>query len=261
MRLHYLRGDRAAARAAYERLRRLLDDELGAAPDRETRELAALIERSVPPPLTPARALPPAVLRPPRLVGREPQWAVAQAAWQDGEIVCVVGEAGIGKSRFLGDFAAAQAPSRERRGAAWRRPGALCAARPPAACAARAAARCRRGRATSSPACCRSGARRRRPGPTRSRCAKPPAAWLTEAAAEGPLTLVLDDLHFADAATLETLPALMAAPGLHWLLGSRPAGEAGADAAAAIAALATLDRPPLRRIELTPLDRQPACAR
>ena len=87
MRLHYLRGERAAARAAYERLRRLLDGELGAAPDRETRELAALIERSVPPPLTPTRALPPAVLRPPRLVGREPQWSAAQAARQDGEIV------------------------------------------------------------------------------------------------------------------------------------------------------------------------------
>ena len=87
MRLHYLRGERAAARAAYKRLRRLLDGELGAAPDRETRELAALIERSVPPPLTPTRALPPAVLRPPRLVGREPQWSAAQAARQDGEIV------------------------------------------------------------------------------------------------------------------------------------------------------------------------------
>jgi tetratricopeptide (TPR) repeat protein len=139
MRLHYLRGDRAAAQAAYERLRRLLDDELGAAPDRETRELAALIERSVPPPLAPARGLPPAVLRPPRLIGREPQWTVAQAAWHDGEIVCVMGEAGIGKSRFLGDFAAAQGPPGERRRAAGRWPGALCAARAPAACAARAA--------------------------------------------------------------------------------------------------------------------------
>jgi len=254
MRLHYLRGDRTAARAAYERLRRLLDDELGAAPERETRELAALIERSAPPPLAPARGLPPAVLRPPRLVGREPQWAVAQAAWHDGEIVCVVGEAGLGKSRFLGDFAAAQA----RQASAAARPGdgpvpyALLARLLRALPAPQAL-----------PAWARDELARLLPewGPTPASRTDPLAlreaasAWLAEAAAEGPLTLVLDDLHFADAATLETLPALMAAPGLHWLLGSRPAGEAGADAAAAIESLASLDRPSLRRIELAPLDR------
>ena len=166
----------------------------------------------------------------------------------------MVGEAGIGKSRFLGDFAAAQA----RHASAGGRPGD---GPVPYALLARLL------RALSAPQALPAWARdelaRLLPewGPTPATRTDPlalreaAAAWLTEATAEGLLTLVLDDLHFADAATLETLPALMAVPGLHWLLGSRPAGEAGADAAAAIAALATLDRPPLRRIELTPLDR------
>ena len=258
MRLHYLRGERAAASAAYERLRRLLDGELGAAPERETRELAALIERSAAPPIALARALPPAVLRPPRLVGREPQWAAAQAAWHDGEVVCVVGEAGIGKSRFLDDFAAAHL----RHAGAAARPGDG-----PVPYALLARLLRALPRPTTLPGWARDELARLLPewGPTPATRTDPlalreaAAALLAEAAAaaagDGPLTLVLDDLHFADAATLETLPALMAAPTLRWLLGSRPAGEAGADAAVAIAALASLERPPLRRIELTPLDR------
>ena len=46
MRLHYLRGDRAAALATLERCCELLRRELGAEPGRETQELAALIECS-----------------------------------------------------------------------------------------------------------------------------------------------------------------------------------------------------------------------
>lgn len=40
MRLHHLRGDRAAALAAYERCVQILDDEMGTAPSSETRALA-----------------------------------------------------------------------------------------------------------------------------------------------------------------------------------------------------------------------------
>ena len=46
MRLHYLRGDRAAALGAFERCRDLLKRELATAPGKETLELAALIESS-----------------------------------------------------------------------------------------------------------------------------------------------------------------------------------------------------------------------
>ena len=45
MRLHYLRGDRAAAIAAFERFEQRLKDELGTRPSAETIELLATIER------------------------------------------------------------------------------------------------------------------------------------------------------------------------------------------------------------------------
>lgn len=46
MRLHYRRGDRTAALAAYRHCQQVLHQQLGLEPSRETRELAALIERS-----------------------------------------------------------------------------------------------------------------------------------------------------------------------------------------------------------------------
>ncbi len=46
MRLHYRRGDRAAALAAYERCRSALQRELAAEPDAETVALAQLIRRA-----------------------------------------------------------------------------------------------------------------------------------------------------------------------------------------------------------------------
>jgi len=253
MRLHYLRGDRAAALAAYERVRKLLAAELRAEPERETRELARLIERGTPPGPAPARPLPPAVLRPPRLVGREPEWRAAEAAWLDGAVLVVSGEAGIGKSRFLGDFAAAHG----RHAVAAARPGdaqipyallarLLRALPAPAALPAWA----RRELARLLPECGTAAEGRLDALALRSAV----AALLAEIGSEVGAAIVLDDLHFADAATLEALPALMAEAGVRWLLGSRPPAEAGSDAAAAIGTLAALERPPLRRIALAPLD-------
>jgi DNA-binding SARP family transcriptional activator len=108
MRLHYLRGDRAAALAAFTRCREVLLRHLKAQPARETLELARLVEASgaLPAPVAPPR--PVAVLRPPRLVGRDTEWRLLQQAWQHERIVFVVGEPGIGKTRLLTDFAAAQ---------------------------------------------------------------------------------------------------------------------------------------------------------
>ncbi len=104
MRLHYLRGDRAAALAAYERLRELLGRELGTAPDRESRELAQLVEASGALPQPAPVARPVTVLRPPRLVGREADWRALQAALDARRCALVLGEPGIGKSRLIGDF-------------------------------------------------------------------------------------------------------------------------------------------------------------
>lgn len=106
MRLHYLLGDRAAALAAYHRCQDVLQRELGVAPLPETAALAREIEREavfVPP--RSKRPIPLRVVRPP-LVGRDEAWARLEAAWEAGRTVYVSGDAGVGKSRLLHDFAA-----------------------------------------------------------------------------------------------------------------------------------------------------------
>ena len=105
MRLHYLRGDRAAALGVFERCCDLLKRELATVPGKETLELAALIESSdaLPSPATVAR--PVSVLRPPRLVGRDAEWNKLEVAWQQRRLALVCGESGIGKTRLLTDFA------------------------------------------------------------------------------------------------------------------------------------------------------------
>ena len=105
MRLHYRRGDRAAALAAYARCKQLLGRELEAEPSIETRELAQLIERSGELPGSVSRPVPPAIARPPRLVGRERQWRALEDAWKQARPVMLIGDAGMGKTRLLGDFA------------------------------------------------------------------------------------------------------------------------------------------------------------
>jgi len=111
MRLHYLRGDRAAALGVFERCKRALMQAVQARPGAETLQLAAIIERSgVLPEVAPARTSSPrpvTVLRPPLLVGRGREWQAIQAAWTRARIVVVSGEPGIGKSRLLGDLATA----------------------------------------------------------------------------------------------------------------------------------------------------------
>lgn len=110
MRLHYLRGDRAAALAAYERCRQTLGEHLGALPCKETRELARQIEASgaLPGSVAPSPR-PIAVLRPPRLVGRNHEWRLLEEACAQSRLTVVSGDPGIGKSRLLSDFAAAHA--------------------------------------------------------------------------------------------------------------------------------------------------------
>ncbi len=116
MRLHYLLGDRGAALAAFERCREILEREFGAEPLPETLELAAHIEsgkpiggmqpvkpREKPFPQTPAA---PASV----LVGREREWALMERAYQEGKLVFLRGEPGVGKTRLAMEFAASKGP-------------------------------------------------------------------------------------------------------------------------------------------------------
>lgn len=105
IRLHYLRGDRSASLRAWEACARLLAAELGVEPEEETRALARLVQRSEARRPAGGPTIPPSVLRPPRLVGREQEWARMEAAWQAGRAIFLSGPPGIGKTRLALDFA------------------------------------------------------------------------------------------------------------------------------------------------------------
>lgn len=106
--LHQL-GDRAGALAAYRRCEQLLQTELGVEPGPATSELLAQVMEASAPANAPAPSIPLALLRPPRLVAREQAWKrMAQSAAQ-GQVLVLEGEAGMGKSRLLADFMSSQA--------------------------------------------------------------------------------------------------------------------------------------------------------
>ena len=106
MRLHYLRGDFSAAIASFEGFEQRLKDELGTRPSAETIELLKTIEGSAM--ALPARRaiVPASLMRPPRLVGRSGDLATLARAWADQRAFALLGEAGSGKTRLLHDFAA-----------------------------------------------------------------------------------------------------------------------------------------------------------
>ncbi len=109
MRVHYLGGDRVAALLAFDQCEQMLKNDIGTTPSPETRALLATIERadSSPTP-TSFQRVPASVLRPPHLIGREHAWAALHQAWDQGSAAIVVGEAGMGKTRLITDFAQAR---------------------------------------------------------------------------------------------------------------------------------------------------------
>jgi DNA-binding SARP family transcriptional activator/tetratricopeptide (TPR) repeat protein len=249
MRLHYLRGDRAAALAAYEACRTTLGEQLGMRPSVETVELARLVEAggTLAQPALPPR--PVGMLRPPRLVGRASEWQVVLRRLRAAGAAVIEGEAGIGKSRLLQELALDHASDR----------AVVCGARPGGARLSYALA----GRLVQAaverfepPASgwARAALAHIAPLLGVAQAPAPPALRLQQALiealhgwqAEGLALLVIDDLHFADEATLELLPALLAAlreAGVPVLLATRPGGPAltGGDSALERVALGPLD--------------------
>jgi DNA-binding SARP family transcriptional activator/tetratricopeptide (TPR) repeat protein len=226
MRLHWRRADRAAAVAAFERFEHQVCREWGLRPSAETLALLATIERDDAAG-TPARhALPPALLHPPTLVGRDDALAALADAWADGRASLLLAPGGMGKTRLLEAFVAG-------------RPGVLrVRARPgdatqPYSTLAHALDEALTLFAPSLPASTQTELARLLPrlGPAPS---VPPettrlrqaiaAAW-GAAMARGLTATVWDDLHWADAATLELLHAQLADPdlaGLRHVFAARP---------------------------------------
>ena len=270
MRLHYLRGDRAAAMLAFDCCEQILKHEVGTGPSPDTLALLATIEQAAPiesspclgpgpgPHPRPRGAVPAAMLRPPRLIGRDAELQALSRGLDNGSVVVVVGEAGMGKSRLLQALAAQQPALLHSSG----RPGDPLV---PYATIARAL----RQLLDRDPAAADPALRRQltpllpelaADAPPLPAALQPPMARsvlaLLQQASRSVHTLALDDLHFADNATLELLQGLLTAPRdgqtapLRWCLGLRPPA-AGSRLQALLDALAMAG--PHTRLALQPL--------
>jgi DNA-binding SARP family transcriptional activator len=252
MRLHYLRGDRAAALLAFDDCERALKDDVGASPSTETLDLLAQIERSQAlASSTPRRVVPACVLRPPRIVGRDAEWALLQAAWERGDAVVVVGEAGMGKTRLIDDLLRAHACAPGQVLQASARPGDE---RVPYALLGRLLRSLLATRKEALAEGVQTELARLLPelpqrtlAPThvsrnddraRARFIGALESTLRDAVAAGLQAVALDDLHYADTASLEMTQHLAGVPGLRWLAAFRNA-EIGPAAQALVATLTT----------------------
>ncbi|RVT52238.1 BTAD domain-containing putative transcriptional regulator [Rubrivivax albus] len=223
MRLHWQRADRAAAVATFERFEQQVCHEWGLRPSAETLALLARIERDdarhdtrgTAPTGGPPPALPPSLLDPPVLIGREAALAALAAAWADGRASLLLAAGGMGKTRLLDAFVAGRAGVLRVRA----RPGD---ATRPYATLAHALDDALTRFAPTLAAETQSELARMLPrlGPPTAAPAHEPALHAAVGAAwraameRGLAALVWDDLHWADPATLELLHAQLADPAL-----------------------------------------------
>lgn len=226
MRLHYLRGDRAAALAAFDRCCDVLERSLGVAPEPETEALRARVEAlSLPVSRESPVPLPVSVLRPPRLIGREREWQAMQADWAAGHATVIVGEAGMGKTRLVRDFSMGNS------GTLWvdARPGD---ARVPHALLSRLLRELHVRLSTPAPAGVVDELARLLPELGRAatmpgavddtRFLNAVTALAQQAQSEGLVGILVDDLQFADAASVDVLSHLVGAGlGLRWIVALR----------------------------------------
>ncbi len=250
MRLHFLRGDPAAALAAFDHCEQVLKDELSASPGPETLALRRQVEGAIQ--KQPAQAaggavatatpeirkpLPPGLLRPPRLIGRDHERAQLQASWDEHEAAIVIGEAGLGKTRLLSDFAAEQDAAHE--GGAIGARVVIVAARAgddrlPYALLGRLVRRLMHTHALQLADAVRQALApvipELGPGPAapgdihRGRFVQAMAPLIDDARSNGLQAIVLDDLHHADSASIEVLQHVAQPDHLRWILAFR-AGE------------------------------------
>ena len=216
IRLHYLRGDRAAALLAFDRCERMLKEEVGTRPSGETMALLHTIEQALAHTWLPGQALPASALRPPQLIGRADELATLGRAWAAERIFVISGQAGSGKSRLLDSLADT-------------RPGLLLVrARPgddkvPLATLDRLVHRLieRWPEVGAAPAYPRLVARMSGPGegqaPTVQSVAPILVDLLRSARMHGLVALVLDDLQFADDASVDAWQELLVPPTIQGL--------------------------------------------
>lgn len=229
MRVHYLRGDRAAALKVYQECAACLQRDLRVTPGEATEALRRTIER-VAPPVAQALSSELALRRPPRLVDRQTELDAAMHAIQAGQPVLVEGEPGIGKSRLLGEIAARTEGRSLTVGA---RAGDD--ARPYALLARFFEALLERFGLPTEPSWVAAEVSRVLPrmGSSRTPGDRPQldaasAACLAHAVGQGVSLMVIDDLQFADKHSLRTLFAQVQAGGRPgWLLGMRRGGTPG----------------------------------
>lgn len=263
MRLHYLAGDQAAALLAFDHCERVLKAEVGARPGEQTLQLLSVVQQAVPLAApAPGSVLPAGVMRPPRLIGRAAELAVLTQAWACGQVVAISGEAGMGKTRLLQTFAGSRGDvvhAAARPGDAGIPFGTL--ARLLRAVLSREVATGYEMGPTLRSEVSRvlpemHGAL---PGLVRegTRLAMQRAVRHLLHEQTGLCGLLLDDLHFADEASLEMLLALiddegrpMEQRGLKWAIAYRPA-----DARTPLAALQDVltEQAQLQRLSLKPL--------
>ena len=261
MRLNYLRGDRSAALLAFDHCEQVLKDDVGTRPSAETLALLQTIESAgtIAGAFNVAIAVPASVLRPPRLIGRSAELGTALRAWQSDRVFCLEGESGMGKSRLLQEITA----HRPDTVAVQARPGDAVVPFATLVRLLRAIltrtrqlpdAEVRRALATllpelvdaaSPPADGKAG--------RRLALGEALAEMMNASNAAGVGAVIVDDLHFADDASLETLLQLSRGPAgasLHWGFARRPA-----EGSAALAELtdALIEEQRFEPVALTPL--------
>ena len=226
MRLHYLRADRASAIHAFERFERLVREELGSRPSAETIALLEVIERSQAPAHPGPRPLPTSLIRPPLLIGRQSALAAMNQAWADGRAILLIGAGGIGKTRLMTDFVQARSAVLSLRA----RPGD--AGMPYATVGGLLQGIIERHRLNLTPELRIElsrllpdlGTAPRSEG-QQTRLWKAVESAIAQAVAQGLGSVTIDDLHFADAASVELLRWLLASPPLaplRWCFAARP---------------------------------------